>query len=523
MKIMPDDANWDPADIRYNVIRWVSSPYPPYGAIGPSFVNPKTGQILGADITVEWMSGSSSPVAEELYDVKSINTDLPSLLLNPKQHEELNLPRSMRDKACTLAHELKAQFTAGLTTLEATDASPAEIKELHKQFLYYLIMHEMGHTMGLNHNMKSSQMLSPAEINNKELTGKLGLTGSVMDYPAVNVSCDRSKQGDYYTTKAGPYDIWAIEFGYTPFSASEEWAGLKKILDRSTQPGNTFGNDADDMRSAGFGGIDPRVMIGDMSNDMVAYAEDRFMLVGSLMGKIKDKYSKKDKSYQELRSRWGNLMGQRNNMAQSVSRYIGGVMVDRSFVGQDTKTKPFTPVSSAYQKKAMAFLAKHIFAPDAFKADAALFPYLQIQRRGFNFFGGTEDIKPQTNILALQVGVFAHVLSATTLTRINNSTLYGNTYTAADVINDMTNAVFAADLKTNVNLYRLNLQTEYVKGLASIVSAPVSPYDNASKAAMLLALKKIKGMLATAISTDEQSKAHRANLNFIIDKALAVK
>ena len=84
MKIMPDDATWDPADIRYNVIRWVSSPYPPYGAIGPSFVNPKTGQILGADITVEWMSGSSSPIAEELYDVKSMNTDLPSLLIEYK-------------------------------------------------------------------------------------------------------------------------------------------------------------------------------------------------------------------------------------------------------------------------------------------------------------------------------------------------------------------------------------------------------------------------------------------------------
>ena len=523
MKIMPDDATWDPADIRYNVIRWVSSPYPPYGAIGPSFVNPKTGQILGADITVEWMSGSSSPIAEELYDVKSINTDLPSLLLNPKNDNELNLPPSIRGKACTLAQELKAQFTAGLTTLEATDASPAEIKELHKQFLYYLIMHEMGHTMGLNHNMKASQMLSPAEVNNKEITHTKGLTGSVMDYPAVNVTSDRSKQGDYYTTKAGPYDIWAIEFGYTPFSPSEETEGLKKILERSTQPGYLFGNDADDMRSAGFGGIDPRVMVGDMSSDMVVYAEDRFALVNSLMGKLKEKYSKPGKSYAELRSRWGNLMGQRNAMAQSVSRYIGGVMVDRSFVGQETSTKPFTPVSSAYQKKAIAFLSKYVFAPDAFKADGALFPYLQVQRRGFNFFGGTEDIKPQANILALQVGVFAHVLSATTLTRINNSTLYGNTYTAADVINDMTNAVFTADLKTNVNLYRLNLQTEYVKGLAAIVSAPVSPYDNASKAAMYHTLKKIKGMLATAVSTDEQTKAHRANLIFIIDKALSVK
>jgi len=523
MKIMPDNADWDPADIRYNVIRWVSSPYPPYGAIGPSFVNPKTGQILGADITVEWMSGSSSPIAEELYDVKSLNTDLPSLLLNAHKDEEVSFPGMKKWMACTLGQELKAQFTAGLTTLEAGDASPAEIKELHKQFLYYLIMHEMGHTMGLNHNMKASQMLSPAEVNNKDITHTKGLQGSVMDYPAVNVSTDRTKQGDYYTTKAGPYDIWAIEFGYTPFSSSEEAAGVKKILSRSTEPGNTFGNDADDMRSPGGGGIDPRVMINDMSSDMVAYAEDRFALVNSLMGKLKEKYSKPGKSYAELRSRYGNLMGQRAGMAQGVSRYVGGVMVDRSFVGQETSTKPFTPVSAAYQKKAMAFLAKYIFAPDAFKSDAALFPYLQIQRRGFNFFGVGEDIKPQNTILGMQVGIFAHLLSSNTLTRLNNSSLYGNTYSSADMMKDLTNAVFNADLKTNVNLYRLNLQTEYVKGLAAVVSAPASPYDNASKAAMYNTLKKIKGMLATAISTDEQTRSHRSNLNFLIDKALAVK
>jgi hypothetical protein len=525
MKIMPDNADWDPGDIRYNVIRWVSSPYPPYGAIGPSFVNPKTGQILGADITVEWFTGSASPIQEELFDVKSLNTDLPSLLLNPQQSTApVSFPgNSNKRMYCTLGSELKAQFTAGLTTLEATGASPAEIKELHKQFLYYLIMHEMGHTMGLNHNMKASQMLSPAEVNNKDITRKMGLQGSVMDYPAINVSTDRVKQGDYYTTKAGPYDIWAIEFGYTPFSPAEEEAGLKKILNRSTEPQLAFGNDADDMRSPGGGGIDPRVMINDMSNDMVAYAEDRYTLISSLLGKLKDKYSKPGKSYAELRSRYGTLLGQRSQMAQAVSRFIGGVMVDRSFVGQDTKNKPFTPVPAAYQKKAMAFLAKHVFAPDAFSADAQLFPYLQQQRRGFNFFGSGEDFRAQTAILSVQVGLFAHLLSSNVMTRLNNSSLYGNTYTAADMLAELTSAVFSADLKTNVNLYRLNLQTEFVRGLAAVVSTPANPYDNASRAAMYHTLKKIKAMMATAVSTNEQTRAHRANLVFLIDRALETK
>jgi hypothetical protein len=517
MKIMPDTATWDPADISYNVIRWVSSPIPTYGAIGPSFVNPKTGQILGADITVEWFSGSATPIFEELYGANGagINPEPPTSNLSPQQQKHwMN---------CTLAQELKAQYMTGLTVMEATGAPPKEIKEMHKQFLYFLILHEMGHTMGLNHNMKASTMLSPSEVNNVQITHAEGLQGSVMDYPAINVSLDRSKQGDYYTTKTGPYDWWAIEYGYTECNPSQEEDVLNKILSRSTDPKLAFGNDADDMRTPGGGGIDPRVMVNDMSSDMVAYADERFKLVNTLMGKLKDKYSKPGKSYLELRSRYSILNGQRNSMAAAVSRYVGGVYVDRSYFGQNSPNKPFTPVPAAYQKKAVELLSKYVFAPNAYDADAPLFAYLQLQRRGFNFFGIPEDPKPQVAVLAIQRSVLAHVLSSNTLMRINTTSLYGNTYSVADVLNDFTRAIFAADLSGNVNLYRQDIQTEYVKDLALISNTLMPTYDDPSKAAALAQLKKIKSMLARAVSPNEQTKAHRVNLNFIIDKALLVK
>ena len=516
MKIMPDTATWDPADISYNVIRWVSSPTPSYGAIGPSFVNPETGQILGADITVEWFSGSATPIFDELYGFNGSGT------LTTPANPAFTLANHSQWMGCTLGTELKAQFSAGLTTLEAEGASANEISEMHKQFLYFLILHEMGHTMGLNHNMKASQMLSPTEVNDKEITHKLGLQGSVMDYPAINVALDHSKQGDYYTTKTGPYDGWAIEYGYTECSESDEEAVISKILSRSHDPKLAFGNDADDMRTPGGGGIDPRVMVNDMSNDMVAYAEDRFKLVNNLMGKLKDKYSKPGKSYATLRSRYGILNGQRISMAASVSRYVGGVYVDRSFVGQGSTNKPFTPVPVAYQKKAVDLLGKYIFAPNAFDADAPLFPYLQYQRRGFNFFGGTEDPKPQITVLFIQKNVLAHILSPVTLQRINTSSLYGNTYSVADVLGDFTKSIFNADISGNVNLYRQDIQTEYVKNLAAIANS-MGGYDDPSKAAALSTLKKIKTMLARAVSPNEQTKAHRVNLNFLIDKALVIK
>jgi len=511
MKIMPDTASWDPADARYNVIRWASSRYPEYGAIGLSFPNPRTGQILGADIIIEWASGNAAPVYDELYNGNGATAGI-----TQQQH----------GRNCNLAGELKAQFTAGLTVLEAEDASPAEIGKLHQQFLYYFVLHELGHTLGLNHNMKASQMLSPAEINNTEITHRIGLQGSVMDYPVINVALDRSKQGDYYTTKAGPYDWWAIEYGYTECDPSQEEAVLSKIAGRSHDPQLAFGNDADDMRTPGGGGIDPRVMIDDLTNDMVSYSEERFQLVNRLMGKLKDKYSKPGRSYVELRARYTNLNRQRSNMVNAVSRYIGGIYVDRSYVGEGSSNKPYAPVPVAYQKRAMQVLSKYLFAPDAFDADAPLFPYLQAQRRGFNFMDSPEDYKPQVTVLTLQTGVLTQLLSVNALTRINTTSLYGNTYGVSEVMGDLTKAIFEADRTGAVNLYRQDIQTRFVKtliGISTTASPATAGYDDPSRAAAFGTLKKIKILLGTAVSPNEQTRSHRANIIFLIDKALAIK
>jgi Met-zincin/Domain of unknown function (DUF5117) len=514
MKIMPDTATWDPADIRYNVIRWVSSGLG--YAIGPSFVNPRTGQILGSDITIDhgFLSGIISE--QDLYKAFSSNSFAGNI--DPSLQD---LPFFKHWKNCMIAQGLRGQIGMGTTALETMDAPPVELENLRNQFFSFLVLHEMGHTMGLNHNMKSSQMLSPEELTNKDIARKLGVTGSVMDYPGVNVSLDRSKQGDYYTTKTGPYDWWAIEYGYTQFKEGEEAAGLKKILDKSTDPQLTFGNDADVTFYSR--GVDPRVMVWDMSNDMVRYGSDRFQLVNQMMGKLKEKYSTPGKPYTGLLVKYYHLIDQRWMMASGISRYIGGIYVDRSFVGQANSSKPYVPVPVEYQKKAMAALNQYFFSPNAFEADTQLFPYLQMQRRGFNFWNNTEDPKPQQIAIALQMSVLGHILNPVTMQRMNTTTLYGNTYSSAEVLSDLVNGIYADDQKSDVNLYRQNLQTEFVKALTSIANAPAGPYDNASKAAAHYSLRKIKSILEKATSKNEQTIAHRSNLNFLIDKALVVK
>jgi hypothetical protein len=210
-------------------------------------------------------------------------------------------------------------------------------------------------------------------------------------------------------------------------------------------------------------------------------------------------------------------------MAVALSRYIGGVYVDRSFPDQQSVNKPFIPVPVSYQKQALNIIGKNIFSPTAFNADTYLFPYLQRQRRGFNFYGNTENPKPERILLDMQKEVLSYLLFPATMQRVSTSSLYGNTYSMADVLSDLNNEIFKEDLKTNVNLYRQNRQGEYVKRLTVIVLTQESDFDYPSKAAAYQTLKKIKLLLATAVSTNEQTRAHCANLNFMIDKALVVK
>ena len=208
-------------------------------------------------------------------------------------------------------------------------------------------------------------------------------------------------------------------------------------------------------------------------------------------------------------------------MAAALSRYIGGVYVDRSFAGQKKESKPYTPVPVDYQKKALNTLSAYLFSPRAFDNDSYLFPYLQKQRRGFNFFGRTENPKPEQLVLFMQMDMLDYILYPQTMQRMNSTTLYGNTYASADVLKDLTELLFDEDLKTDVNLYRQNIQTEYTKKLVTILSN--NSYDNASKAATLYTLKTIREKLKKASSNNEQTNAHRAGLTFMIDKALVIK
>jgi hypothetical protein len=505
IKEQPDSATWDAGDIRYNVLRWTSSPQPPFGGYGPSFVDPRTGQILGADIMFEYIFVTNRLRQEDLFDANSAGLQAPTLF--------------NKTNFCDASHQLHQTSLFGLNALQLQGFNEAEKHNYIKQSLYYLVLHEMGHTMGLNHNMKASQMLKPSLIHNKEITRKIGLTASVMDYPAVNVALDKAKQGDYFTTRPGPYDLWAIEFAYSQGlnNDTNEKERLEKILARSTDTLLIFGNDADDMRGIGSG-IDPRVNVNDMSGDAIAFGIDRIKLANQLFTKLKEKYTKKGQTYQELRQAYSITQSEYFNQVNVIARYIGGVQVDRSFIGQSGATKPLIPVDYKEQKRAMDVLTKYVFAPDAFTVQADLYNYLQIQRRGFNFFGNNEDPKIHGRILNYQTLIMAHLLNATTLKRLTDSKLYGNKYSVLEMMGDITKACFLTDA-LNPNTFRQNLQNTYSETLISIYRS--SRYDAVSQAAALAQLKQVLNF--TKGGSTEEAKAHFANIKLKIDQALVIK
>jgi hypothetical protein len=514
VKEQPDDADWDAGDIRYNVLRWTSSPNPPFGGYGPSFVNPRTGQILGADIMLEYIFVANRLRTERIFSKASLN-------LEESEADE----KRFDPRRCSLGDYLHLSTLFGAETLKAGGASAAQMSELIHDSLYYLILHELGHTLGLNHNMKASQLISPDQINNRELTARTGLTGSVMDYPAINLAAPGQTQGQYYTTRPGPYDKWAIEFGYSEAvdNADAERERLAKILARSTEPALAFGNDADDMRSPGHA-IDPRVMIGDMSSDAITYSEGRIKLARDVMGKVRDRVLTPGQSYHELRNAYFILTGETANALAVVSRYIGGVYVDRALVGQANGGMPFTPVSYQDQKRAMTALRSLAFAPHAFDAPERLLGFLQMQRRGFNFFNEPEDPRLHARALNIQKTILDHLLHPRVLARITDSRLYGNTYALPEFMDDLTAAIFEEDATSDVNTFRQNLQLEFVSRLAGMLGdAGKDRFDYPSRSMALTKLKSIQKTLATRNGGDAETQAHTAHVLFVIEQALRPK
>ena len=498
VKQQPDDADWDAGDIRYNVLRWTSSATPPFGGYGPRFTNPRTGQIIGADIMLEFAFLTNRLRIQDLLQPDDV------------------MPTYAREHHCALAAQMQADVIFAQHALVSTGADAALSEKLIEDSLYMLILHEIGHTLGLTHNMRASQLLP--DVFDADAVAARGLSASVMDYEAVNVAPDGKTQTWFYQKRPGPYDHWALQYGYGEYSDTQ----LQQVLARSNEAELAYGNDADDMRSSN-NGIDPHINIYDLSSDAIGYAEMRLAHLRTVQDRLPKQYQ--GKSYQGLVNAFASLMSQYRRSGGVVSRYVGGVHINRE-PPNSVETLPYTPVDVDEQRRAMQVLNTHLFAPDVLVGARSLFARLQRQRRGFDFYGEPEDPKIHKSLLGTQKSVLLHLLHANTLQRLTDTQTYGGEYSVIEMLKTLTDGIFAADLEGDVNSYRQNLQVEYVEMLVAAMSRDANGHNiRAALFAQLLDLaeaikSKIQGSDFASLSSATQ--AHSRYLEFILRKALAV-
>ena len=490
VKIQPDDADWSAGDIRYNVLRWTSSPNPPFGGYGPSFTNPRTGEILGADIMLEWIYLTNRVRYSEIFENQEIRE-------NDFCHNSL----------------IKQENRIfGKLATEALNLNENEISRLYEEDLYQLILHEVGHTLGLNHNFAASTLHNNFDVHNPEITYKEGLSSSVMDYHSLNIAPLGVEQGQYADVKPGKYDILAIKYGYSPELLKKD---LDNLLEKYSTKEYLFGNDGDDMRSPGKG-IDPRINTGDMSNDPVGYAKDRIILSQNLIPKLYDTLKTKSDSWESIYQGYRILLRQIHTSAEIISRQIGGVYINRGYMSVKDQD-PYEVVPYEIQKESIKILSEYYFDSKKFILPSNIANKMQRERRSFDFFGKTEDPKFHNMILKGQKRVLKHFTNSRVLKRLTDTSLYGNKYLPNELFRDLTTSIFDESKSRKLNGIDQNLQAYYLKRLIMIFKS--GSFDSPSISASLASLEKIKAYTFSP-SYDEATENHKKLIRLRIENLL---
>jgi hypothetical protein len=498
-----ENEDFDPEDINYNTLRWITTDAG--FAMGPSRANPLTGEILDADIIFDasmvryWrqeaqlFKGDGQPASmieatRRGWDL--LHSPLLPALLGPDEPQGWNEPRlaqRARAEAVTQAVRLgicqcgaHMRYELGLGAMAL--AARAEIKggdkvpdDLINQAIKEVVMHEVGHTLGLRHNFKASTMLKHDQLHDLAVTRKMGLSGSVMDYLPVNIAPKGVKQGDYFSTTLGPYDYWAITYAYKPLSGGTEgeYEKLQEIARESAQPGHDYSTDEDMYSSS-----DPLVNTWDLGSDPMKFAQDRILLAEELLKGMAERVVEKGEGYQKARQAFNILLQQYGNGAHLIGNYIGGEHMHRDHRDDPGGRDPFIPVKADKQREALKFLQEHILSDKPFAFPPALLRKLAAER--WNHWGssafGSVEFPLHERILNIQRVVLRHVYDADVLLRIQNNSLKADKdekpLTIAEVFRGVTDAVWndnGKDKKLSTSVVRRNLQREQLKQLFTLV------------------------------------------------------
>jgi len=503
----------DPEDVRYNFFRWITSERA--FAMGPSRVNPETGEILDADIIfddsmaryyaldymkliAELPAEDSTPeedawlAAHPSWDPRNMLVDKEAQMrqYDPSNQnltdeeralmscEHQTPPASLigrivqRNHQCNyavgMAHQLnmaRLAFSekelAGYSEGELIDGLP---EKFMAQIIQEVVTHEVGHTLGLRHNFIASTWKSLEQLNADVGEPQVA---SVMDYNPINIAPEGEEQGDWMTPGIGPYDYWAVEYGYTTDDKQ-----LPEILKRVAEDGLKYATDDDTI------GPDPLVRRFDLGDDPIAYADHEMVQVLKLRSELLDRAVKDGQAWYPARSFFIQLLYQQSSAVDVVGRFIGGTYIYRDHKGDPNARPPLVPVEPEKQRQALQWVIDHAFYDEAFDLDPEVLQYLATDK--FNHWGnysGDPEFPAHKAIMMVQEGALWSILNPSTLKRVYDNELMvaadADALTLPEVINEVSEAIWGEIFEdglegdwTNrqpmISSLRRNLQREYI-------------------------------------------------------------